>query len=115
MKSTATYSLKKIKVIGVSMSVTTCECCGKEDLAKTIKLEDLESGLVMHFGSTCAYKANKFDTAAAAAKAEKEVKSALFFAKAWLGVPEFNKKRSMEIMNLTEDQLFQQYVTTGQI
>jgi hypothetical protein len=113
--TTAAYSLKKIKVIGISMNVTTCECCGKEDLSKTVKIQDLESGIVMHFGTTCAAKANKYDNAVAAAKAEKEIKSAIFFAKAWAGISAATKARSMEGYKMTEDQLFQQYVTTGQI
>ena len=46
---------------------------------------------------------------------EKEVKNQLFFAKAWNGVSEASKKRSMEILKMTEDQLFKQYIKTGQI
>ncbi len=46
---------------------------------------------------------------------EKEVKNQIFFAKAWEKVSDLSKKRGMEIHKMTEDQLFNQYVTTGQI
>lgn len=110
----AAYSLKKIKVIGISMNVTTCECCGKTDLSKTVKIEDQESGLVMHFGTTCAVNANKYDNAAAAAKAEKEVKNVLALAKRYNGLSESQKERSMSILGMTEEQYFQRFITTGE-
>lgn len=112
--TTAAYSLKKIKVIGISMNVTTCECCGKTDLSKTVKIEDQESGLVMHFGTTCAAKANKYDNAAAAAKAEKEVKAVLSLAKKYNGISEATKSRTMAILNINENQYFTRFITTGQ-
>ncbi len=44
-----------IEFKGVSGSVTTCECCGKPDLKKTVIL-DID-GQVIHYGTTCAGKA----------------------------------------------------------
>lgn len=46
---------------------------------------------------------------------EKEVKNQMFFAKAWNNISEATKVRSMAIYKMTEDQLFSQYVKTGQI
>lgn len=46
---------------------------------------------------------------------EKEVKDQMFFAKSWNKVSDLTKKRSMEIVKMTEDQLYTQYVTTGRI
>jgi hypothetical protein len=112
--TTAAYSLKKIQVIGISMNVTTCECCGKQDLSKTVKIQDLESGLIMHFGTTCAAKANKYDNAAAAAKAEKEVKNVIALSKRYNGISEGTKSRTMTILGLTEEQYFTRFITTGQ-
>jgi hypothetical protein len=43
------------KVVGIVDEVTTCECCGKSDLKKTVALMD-EEGNVQYFGTICAGK-----------------------------------------------------------
>lgn len=43
------------KIIGISEEVTTCECCGRSNLKRTVVL-DLD-GAVRYFGCDCAAKA----------------------------------------------------------
>jgi predicted metal-binding protein len=107
------YALKQIRVTGISFKVTTCECCGRSDLSKTVVLQEQESGRVLHFGSTCAVNANKYDSYAAAKLAGEQVKKALYLAKQWNGVNQWQKERSMRLLNKTEEELFNLFVTTG--
>ena len=72
-----TYALKNIKVLGYTTDFNQCECCGKQNLAGTVSLLDLDFGVVMHFGTTCAAKADKYDTLDAARMAKKEVTKAV--------------------------------------
>jgi hypothetical protein len=67
------YQLKKIKVLGISTDFNQCECCGKQDLAKTVTILDLDSGVELHFGVVCAAKANKYDSLEAMREAKKEI------------------------------------------
>lgn len=69
------YDLKKIKVLGYSTDFNQCECCGKQNLKGTVNILDLDSGVTLHFGSTCAVKADKYDTLEAFNKAKKEISS----------------------------------------
>jgi hypothetical protein len=41
------------KFLGTTEENTTCDCCGKRNLKKTIVLEN-ESGNIVYFGSDCA-------------------------------------------------------------
>lgn len=41
------------RALGITDSVTTCDCCGKANLARTVAME-LDSGEVVHYGTTCA-------------------------------------------------------------
>ncbi|OQB12810.1 MAG: hypothetical protein BWY15_02104 [Firmicutes bacterium ADurb.Bin193] len=75
--TTVAYSLKKIQVLGVTRDFTTCECCGKSDLSKTIEILDTNSGVVLHFGATCAVKADKYDTLDAMKESKKEISKAV--------------------------------------
>jgi hypothetical protein len=43
------------QILGISNDITTCECCGKSNLKKTVVLEIGEA--VVHYGSDCAGKA----------------------------------------------------------
>jgi len=44
------------KIHGITDEVTTCDCCGKSKLSRTVGLEN-ESGEVLYFGTTCAARA----------------------------------------------------------
>lgn len=69
------YELKNFKITGYSDDFTTCECCGKQDLKGTVHIQDLENMVVMHFGTTCAAKADKYDSLEAAYKAKEKIQS----------------------------------------
>lgn len=41
-----------MKVLGITDSVNTCDCCGKKNLARTVAI-DID-GEVVYYGTTCA-------------------------------------------------------------
>ena len=45
-----------IKVLGITDERTTCDCCGKSNLKRTVALE-LENGTISYYGTTCATNA----------------------------------------------------------
>jgi len=47
-----------VKILGVTDEVTTCGCCGRNGLKKTIALEIDET--LTHYGTTCATKALRY-------------------------------------------------------
>jgi hypothetical protein len=69
------YSLKNYQILGYTRDFNVCECCGKQDLAGTVAILDLQSGVELHFGSTCAAKADKYDSLEAAAKAKVKIRT----------------------------------------
>lgn len=73
MTNAQTFSFKKIQVLGLTTDFTSCDCCGKENLTKTVAILDLASGVTGHFGVVCAAKIDKYDTLDAAKEAKKEV------------------------------------------
>jgi hypothetical protein len=77
------YDLKNIQVLGYTTDFCQCECCGKENLRGTVSILDVESGVVLHFGTTCAVKADKYDGLEAAAKAKKEIAKELRVVEDW--------------------------------
>ena len=64
-----------VKVLGVNDDVTTCECCGRTGLKKTVVL-DVE-GSQLHYGTQCAAKKLRFGMGAkySAHKIESVVKT----------------------------------------
>lgn len=66
---------KNFKVLGISRDFNVCECCGKEDLAKTVAILDLTYGVVSYFGTTCAASIDKYDTLEAAKMAKKDIQA----------------------------------------
>lgn len=44
-----------IVYLGINDSITSCDCCGKSNLAKTVALEF--DGEIRHYGTTCAGRA----------------------------------------------------------
>ena len=57
-----------MKVLGVTDSVVTCDCCGKSPLRRTVELQH-DDGDIVHYGTTCA--------ALAARAGERNVKKAV--------------------------------------
>jgi hypothetical protein len=47
------------KILGVNDDKDFCQCCGKDSLKSVVWIENLETGEVQHFGSTCATKPAK--------------------------------------------------------
>lgn len=45
---------KRFQILAIVDDVTSCDCCGKTGLARTVAIEDLETGIVKYFGTTCA-------------------------------------------------------------
>lgn len=64
---------KQIKVLGYTTDFNKCDCCGKENLKGTVSILHLASGVVGHYGTTCAAAAEKYDTLDAAKQAKKDV------------------------------------------
>lgn len=79
--------------LGVTASVTTCDCCGRPNLAKTIALRENESGEVVYYGAVCGAKAigwgvKEFNAAAKHAQVEAEQAAFILYrdaAKALMG------------------------------
>lgn len=44
------------KILGVNDDRDFCCCCGKEGLKRVVWIEDMETGEIRHFGTTCATK-----------------------------------------------------------
>jgi hypothetical protein len=74
---TTTISFKKIQVLGITTDFNSCDCCGKENLKKTVTILDLSSGIEGHFGVVCAAAIDKYDTLDAAKEAKKEISKAV--------------------------------------
>lgn len=65
----------RFQVRGINDDKSFCECCGKSGLQRVVWIEDMETGEVKHFGTSCAVKPAKgFDCV-------EEIKSALKVAK----------------------------------
>jgi hypothetical protein len=45
-----------MKILGINDEVTTCSCCGKDNLKKTVILED-DAGREVRYGTECAANA----------------------------------------------------------
>ncbi len=71
------YDLKNFKVLGYTTDFGQCECCGKDNLKGTISILDLNSDVVLHFGTTCAAREDKYDTYEAFQKAKKDVRKSV--------------------------------------
>jgi hypothetical protein len=48
----------KLKTVGVTDEFTSCCCCGKQNLKKTVVMQDSD-GNYSFFGTTCAYDASR--------------------------------------------------------
>ena len=70
--------MKTVKILGINDDVTTCECCGRAGLKKTVVLELGDCGSQVHYGTQCAAKTLRFGAGAklTATKLEAEAKMA---------------------------------------
>ena len=50
------FANSPFKLLGITDEVTTCDCCGKPNLARTVAMEN-EAGDIVHYGTTCAARA----------------------------------------------------------
>jgi hypothetical protein len=48
--------IDSFKILGTTEDVTSCECCGRENLKKTVAIS-LDDADPMYFGTTCAARA----------------------------------------------------------
>ncbi len=44
----------RFSVLGISDSRTTCDCCGKTNLKRTVALQQLADGSTVYYGTQCA-------------------------------------------------------------
>ena len=71
-----TNDTPKFKVLGINDDEDFCMCCGKVGLAKVVWVEDMETGEIKHFGTTCAKQPAKGFNLPEIKKAERAYKSA---------------------------------------
>lgn len=45
---------RRFRIKAICDDVSSCECCGKTGLKRTVAIEDSESGEIRYFGTTCA-------------------------------------------------------------
>ena len=76
METTTKYELKNIKILGYSTDFNKCECCGRENLKGTVSILDLNSDVILHFGTGCAVSSDKYDSLDALAQVKKGINSA---------------------------------------
>lgn len=49
----------RFQVRGINDDKSFCECCGKSGLQRVVWIEDMETGEIKHFGTSCAVKPAK--------------------------------------------------------
>ena len=73
------------KVLGCNDEVTTCECCGRTNLKKTVALESATIGIV-RYGVDCAAAAVYGAKSCKNRESMNRVASAVSYARKWIGV-----------------------------
>jgi hypothetical protein len=63
MTTTKPATINKYTFLGTTDEVDTCDCCGKQNLKVAVAIEDVETGTVSYFGTTCAARALKLQVA----------------------------------------------------
>ena len=63
-------AIRHVTILGVNDDVTTCECCGRAGLKKTVVLDLGGEDGVVHYGSQCAAKSLRFGAGARMAPAK---------------------------------------------
>jgi hypothetical protein len=71
------------KILGINDEVTTCECCGKTNLKKTVVLSMNGEGEV-HYGVNCAASALRGSKKSGDRKAVETEAAAVSLARKWL-------------------------------
>lgn len=73
--------MARFLVRGINDDKSFCECCGKSGLQRVVWIEDMETGDVKHFGTSCAMKPAKgfdcLDEIKSAIKAAKDEEKAV--------------------------------------
>ena len=54
-----TTTERQFKILGICDNINTCDCCGKQNLQKTVAIESLETGEIGYFGTSCATRPAK--------------------------------------------------------
>ena len=52
--------MTEVKILGITDEITTCGCCGRNGLKKTIALEIGESNVPTYYGTQCAANALRY-------------------------------------------------------
>lgn len=71
-----------MRILGITADVTTCECCGRTNLKKTVALET--DGRQVHFGVDCAALAMRGSKKSRERKAVESEASAMSLAAKWV-------------------------------
>ena len=50
---------RQFRIKAIVDDVNSCECCGKTGLVRTVAIENLETGEIKYFGTTCAMQPAK--------------------------------------------------------
>lgn len=54
-----TNSTAQYRILGIADDINACDCCGKQNLKKTVAIENCETGEIGHFGTSCAMQPSK--------------------------------------------------------
>ncbi len=72
-----------IRVLGINDDVTTCECCGRQNLKSTVVLE-IDEVSVVHFGRDCAARKLLGSNSRGNVVAVEHLALAIEYARVWL-------------------------------
>lgn len=50
---------RPFRILGITEEINACQCCGKTNLQKTVAIENLETGEIGYFGTSCAMQPAK--------------------------------------------------------
>lgn len=76
------------KVIGISDEVTTCECCGRTNLKRTVVLELGEGFDPAYYGSDCATRKLLGNNKSGSKKSIESIANGIQYARKWLKLTE---------------------------
>lgn len=82
------------RALGITDAVTTCDCCGKSGLVRTVCME-LDGGALVHYGTTCASRNTGKPRAVIASEVRQAEAARLTAAReAWRQHPAFGAERA---------------------
>ncbi|MEY4672444.1 MAG: hypothetical protein RL148_228 [Planctomycetota bacterium] len=67
---------KNLQIVGVTDEISTCDCCGRNDLKRAVALKNAD-GAVVYFGTSCAAQALNWTDKAVTVAAKKAHAEAL--------------------------------------